>query len=969
VSERPLDFRRLLRRHRRARGLTQEELAARALVGVRTVSDLERGVHRTARRSTVRRLADALELGGAELAAFEAAGAGESGPPPAGLPPLFDPFPDGPFVGRREELDRLCAVWERTAARGRMVTVVGEPGIGKTRLAAEAAQHAATDGALVLAGRCDEHVVLPYGPVAECLRHVVGGRPPGPLDRLPGAGQLAALLPELTGAGTQPAARRGDGRPELPVAVSTALADLARATRLLLVVDDFHWADRPTVLVLRHLASTAPPGLLVVVTYQGSEVPPGSLVAATLADLRRAGVVEDIRLGGLGLDEVAELLARRERGRPRPRLARSVLERTGGNPFFVEEVLRHLAEGSGGTEGVPVVVREVLATRLARLPEPVVAVLRVASVLGSSFDLPVLVALADESPARLSEVLDQAVAAGLLEEPGQPVGRFRFTHVLVRDALYEGLGWARRAGLHQRAGHVLEALLEEGGETASVAHHFAAAASPATADRVVRYALQAGDHARGLGAHRSAADHYELALWALATAPGAEDRRCELLLAVGEARTASLERQRARPAFLEAARSARRLGRPDLVVRAARGYGYMTKAGEVGEGAGELWQAALAEAAAGDRAGRAVLRAAAATAAMLDGDVRAEELAAAAVADARAAGDDALTMALATRCIVLWGSDAVEERLALATELLDRARARDDPEATLDGLELRGVPLLELGRAAEFDETAEDLLRLGAEQGNRAVAQGTQWRALRALMAGRFDEGEQEAAEVLERSGDAPNFATGYAAQLYVSRRGQGRAGELLPELVAYVEAHPEPAWRAVLAAAHAEAGRLDEARAELDRLAASGFADLPRTWTRPVTLALAAECAARVGDRARATLLHPLLAPRRGQLIVVASGTSCEGAVDRYLGALEATLGDDAAADTSFAAALALEEAAGGTALTPRTRVAHAQALLARARPDRAAARRLLDDAERDATRLGMAGVAAEVETLRHRS
>jgi transcriptional regulator with XRE-family HTH domain len=964
VSDGVPDFRGLLQRHRRARGLTQEELASLAGIGVRTLSDLERGVHPTARRSTVRRLASALGLEGTDLARFEAAAAGDGSAEPAGLPPLFDPFPEGPFVGRRAELDRLCRLWDEAAVRGGMVTVVGEPGIGKTRLAAEAARRAASDGALVLAGRCDEHVVLPYGPVAECLRHLAAG----PLDRSPGAHELAELLPELTGTAPHPAAWRGDGRPELPVAVSTALADVARATRLLLVVDDLHWADRPTILVVRHLARTAPPGLLVLATYQDSEVPPGSLLAATLADLRRAGVVEAVRLGGLGLEDVAELLARLDRGPPRPGLARSVLERTGGNPFFVEEVLRHLAETDSDADAVPAVVREVLETRMARLPEPVGGVLRVASVLGVSFDVHLLVGLVDEPGGRVTEVLDQAVAAGVLEEPGQPVGHFRFTHVLLRDALYESLGWARRVGLHQRAGHLLEALLEEGGETASVAHHFAAAASPSTADRVVRYAMQAGHHARELGAHRSAADHYELALWSLATAPRTEEQRCELLLAVGEARTASLERQRARPAFLEAAQSARGLSRPDLLVRAACGYGYMTKAGETEEGAGQLWRSALAEVDEGDDAGRAVLLAAAATAAMLDGDDRADELAASSLAHARAGADDgALTMALATRCIVLWGADAAEERLELATEMLDRARARGDPDAALDGLELRGVPLLELGHATAFDETTEELLRLGAEQGKRAVAQGTQWRVLRALMAGRFEEAEQEAAVVLELSGDAPNFGMGYAAQLYVSRRAQGRADELLPGLVAYVEGHPDvPAWRALLAAAHAEAGRLDEARTELDRLAAHGFADVPRTWTRPVTFALAAECAVLAGDRERAAQLHPLLALRRGQLLVVASGTSCEGAVDRYLGALEATLGDHRAAEASFTAALALEEAAGGTALVPRTRVAHARALLDRPLPDPAAARRLLDEAERVATRLGMAGVVADVEALR---
>ncbi|MCI3949896.1 MAG: transcriptional regulator [Acidimicrobiales bacterium] len=568
------------------------------------------------------------------------------------------------------------------------------------------------------------------------------------------------------------------------------------------------------------------------------------------------------------------------------------------------------------------------------------------------------------------EGLEAAVAARVLEESRDRPGHHRFTHVLVRDALYEGLGRSRRAALHGGAGRVLEARVDAGEEAAAaLARHLAAAGADEAADRVLHYAVLAGDHARDLGAHHEAGDHYELALRALADSPDVEERRCELLLALGEARNEALERHRARPAFLEAARAALALGRPDLLVRAAHGYGYMTKAGETDGAAAALWREALAQAGTGAGSDRSVLLAASATASMLAGAAGADDLAAEALECARRSDDERpLAMALATRSLVLWGADAVEERLALATELLERGRARSRTGMALDGLELRGVPLLELGRVAAFDDTIEELLRLGGEVGKRvSVAQATQWRALRALMAGRFEEAERLAAEVLDLSGDAPNFALGYAAQLYATRRAQGRAEELLGGFTAYVDEHPDvPAWRALLAVAHLEAGRPQEAAAEFERLAASRFADVPRSWIRPVTLALAAECAVLLVDRERAADLEPLLAPRRGQLLVVASGTSCEGAVDRQLGALAAPLGNHEAAEVHFTAALALELSVGGHALAVRTRLAHARALLRG--PGRAGARAaaLLDAARTAAAELGMAGAVAEADALR---
>ena len=436
------------------------------------------------------------------------------GAPPAGA------RGEGPFVGRGPELARLRAAW--TGARvgqRRLVLVSGEAGIGKSRLAAELAWLAERDGATVLLGRCDAWVGVAYLPLrtalapylaacsAERLRELVG----------PSGGELVRLWPEL--------ARRLPGLPAptqsgpeeerylLFEAVTGLLDAIASSGPVLLVVDDLHEADEQSLALLRHLAdATRPAALLVVLTARDEEATRGDL-AEVLADLLRAPGSERLALGGLDEREIA-LVAETFTGRPSSpataTLARVVRGRTGGNPFFVGELLRHLAETDALAAGaiartaagpavddVPATVRLVVGQRLALLGGTVQHLLEVASVIGHSADLTLLARVVDLGYDDLLDALDVAAQAKLLDErPGVP-GRYVFHHGIVHDLVYTGVPAARRADLHHRVGEALEGLEGAGGgpdRLRELADHFALGEA-GDAGKAAEYARRAGDHA------------------------------------------------------------------------------------------------------------------------------------------------------------------------------------------------------------------------------------------------------------------------------------------------------------------------------------------------------------------------------------------------------------------------------------------------------------------------------------------
>jgi predicted ATPase len=491
------------------------------------------------------------------------------------------------LVGRRAVIERLDAAWElarRDATR--FVLLCGEAGIGKTRVIAEFAAQVRAAGATVLYGRAPEEPLAPYQPFAEALRPLVAaGEPDEPALRAgPLAGELSRLLPDQA-ARLPSQADRSERDPEgaryrLFEAVGSLLAAAARSTPLLLVLDDLHWADRPTLLMLGHIARANPRSMLLIGAYREGELGRAGPLITTVADLRRDTPVERVLLGGLVQDQVRALAESWLGAGAEPGLIEALCDASGGNPLFIEELLRHLEERGGGAGdrprsltalGLPEGVKDVVRARLARLG-PAAQSLRLAAVAGREFELELLALVEGAGREELIESFDAALDAQLIRETERP-GRYAFNHALVRDAIYTELSAARRALLHERIGVALEHGSE--GQPYSrlpeLAHHFLLA-GPEMISKAVEYARLAARRTATQLAYESSATLYERALEALGPSAGGWRReRAELLLELGEALLRAGEVGASRERFSEAAALARELGEPQLLSRAALG--------------------------------------------------------------------------------------------------------------------------------------------------------------------------------------------------------------------------------------------------------------------------------------------------------------------------------------------------------------------------------------------------------------
>jgi DNA-binding SARP family transcriptional activator/tetratricopeptide (TPR) repeat protein len=430
----------------------------------------------------------------------------------------------GAFIGRASELDTLREAWR--AGRRRFVLVSGPPGIGKTRLTAELAQ--GVDGT-VLYGSCPPEPLLSYQPFVEALGHYA--RNATPTLTGPGAVELAHLIPELAvDPGTGPVSEDPETRRYLMFEAIAAL--LRTATPALLVLDDLHWADRPTLQLLRHVlrAQDAAP-LLVVGTCREGEAPPE--LADLLADLRRDRLLTTVALAGLDEDDVAAVIAAHAGQQAPSALVHTVHAETDGNPFFVEEVVRHLLETDRFSEapgpiGVPEGVKEVLLSRLDRLSEPCRTTLLNAAVLGREFDFPTLQRMADANDDTVIAALEEALGARLAVDTD---GGYAFTHALVRETLYGTLSAPRRQRLHARAAAALE---PSAATLSALARHHRLAGPAGDAGKAIEFSLQAGARASSAFAWEEAASHFEGALAVMDRAAAEPAARARLLVALAD---------------------------------------------------------------------------------------------------------------------------------------------------------------------------------------------------------------------------------------------------------------------------------------------------------------------------------------------------------------------------------------------------------------------------------------------------
>jgi len=535
------------------------------------------------------------------------------------------------FVGRDAELEQAKKAFERArSGQGGVLMVAGEPGIGKTALCEQLSTFAAVRGGRTLLGHSYEegHVSLPYLPFIEAIRDYAASLAAEDLQRLLGsaAWDLARIVPEIADRGGVPASspdgRTGDPEEERWRLLEAVVGFLRRASQdrpLLIVLEDLHWSDRGTLDVMLHLARRLQDArILVVGTYRDLDVDLSHPLSSALAELRRGPGFERIMLRGLSDHEVQRMLSAIANQDVTWAFAQAVFRQTEGNPLFVQEVVRWLAdEGlvarrdgrwqpTGNTpleQHIPEGLREVIGRRLARLSPMCTRVLTLASVIGRDFSLETVGTIADVSEDELIDALEEAARVGVLQEQARVGGAsYRFAHAFFRQTLYEDVSIPRRLRLHQQVARALEEQYEEHVEDYAgiLADHFAHSSDPADLAKAVQYGEIASQRAISLNAYGEAIRFLEQALEVQGVLdPEDRSRRCDLLLALGQALLPAGEPGRAyRDVAPEALVLAEALGNRGRAVRACRvAYEGMSRSasGPVGADAAALrqWAEAL----------------------------------------------------------------------------------------------------------------------------------------------------------------------------------------------------------------------------------------------------------------------------------------------------------------------------------------------------------------------------------------
>jgi len=883
---------------------------------------------------------------------------------------LAESGPSSAFVGRQRELSELMnALEDAIAGHGGLVVLAGEPGIGKSRLAEELASRARARGARVLIGRCWEAGGAPaYWPWVQSLRSYLRDADADALVKQLGAGaiEIAPMLPELyeliPGPPDSAPVESEGARFRLFHATAELLRHASQSRPIVLLLDDLHAADTPSLLLLRFIArELGSMHVLLLAALRDLDPIPDEPLTAMLAEVTREPATRRITLTGLSERDIAEYIDLTAAEIASHELASELYAETEGNPLFVAETVRLLSlEGLRPEPGgevrlvIPQSVRDVISRRLAHLSPECNGLLVLASVLGREFTLDSLARIGGISEDALLDTLDEAMLARIVSEVPGVIGRLRFAHVLIRDTLYDALTPARRVQLHRQALGALEARYGDapGAHLAALAYH---AIAGSEFDKARGYASRAGDRSLELLAYEEAERLYQTALDSLDLAAPADDRgRCQLLLSLGEARARAGESTSAGEAFLQAADLAGRLGLARELAQAAAGYGgriVWARADDderlvplLERGLGALPESEI------ELRVRLLSRVAGALRDELSMDRR-DALSREAVELARSASSQtALVHALDGRAAAIFAPHNAAEHLALGTELRDVAERIGDRERVVSGYYQLFIARLHLGDVPSAKDALSSAARLAEEL--RQPAQLWQVHAAWAMLT--IAEGGLSEAEHLVQLAHAHGehaqrglAIPAYTMQRYTLADFQGRLQEMQTTIDNAASHYPaRPILRCALAHLHARLGCAAQAEQALNDLAADTFSALPVDIEWLCATSLLAETCALLGATEPAAVLYELLAPHAA-FNAADTPERISGSVSCYLGLLAATLArwDEAAAH--FEAALAMNERMEFRPWHAHTQHDFARTLLARnAAGDRERALELIADA-----------------------
>lgn len=859
-----------------------------------------------------------------------------------------------------------------------MVALVGEGGIGKTRLAERVASVSRQVGLSVVTGCCPDGDGAPsYWPWIEALKGL-------PLEQGDDTASIEAL------AGSQSTMKRPDRTPLLPGgdqsrmylfdALLSVVARIASRAPLLIVLEDLHWADTASIALLQFVARRLG-GLriLVLVTYRDTELRRGSRLAESLAAVpgRRLPVA------GLNLEAVGELAAHLVGHVLDPATVVRIFQRTEGNPFFIGELLGLLAGDVGqfdcSCEGdpwhVPDGAAALVARRLRLLSPGLGRTLQEAAGIGRSFTLRLLERVSGLSGECVLALMEEALEARIVTRMPDTVGHYAFSHELIRAVLYESLGPAARVRLHRSIAEGLENLCWGNDQSCvtEIAHHYYEAAHDGNVGPAIAYAHRAAERAERVLAYEEAADQYQRVLRLIgAGSIAGEPTRHGVFLRLGDTLAKAGRYGDANEAFRRAVEASRDVADWESFGRSTLGLaGQWASIGRADWSLIRLLREAIDRLGPNDSVLRArLLSRLACEFYWTDRVDERQSLSSDAVGVARRLGDPVtLAEVVSRRRHVLWAPENVGDRLSMANDVVHSAEAAGHRELMLMGRIWRAVDLIELGKVASVPSEVESCVQLAQDLRqpyflHMALALQAAW----ALHCGHLEQAERlaQATHVIGVKAAIESSDATWLNLMLSIRRDQGCLSEILETCTLLTERHPTlVGWRCALAYCYAELGMIREGRLVFDRVAVHGFQGVPRDYTWLCAMVLLGEASVRLGFPETVSLLYKNLLPYSDRVATIGIGVSF-GAVARVLALLAESGGEWDVAQEHFECAMALHSAIGAGPMLARTQVAYASALVQRTGgANRRRAHELARQALTLATNLGMKNLVREAQIV----